>query len=418
MSWRDQLQKASFRGVPFFVFSGSGEVGRRNVVHEYPLRDTPMVEDLGRAKRTFSVEAVVVGADYMAQRDALIEALEAFGSGELVHPWRGVKQVCLTSPARISESVEEGGCAKFSLEFTEAGENKLPSARIDTVATLADAVENNQAVAKADFASKWDLSGASKVLDDALASTQGMLDFADDVLGPIQDGMAQLDAVTNKLQTIIGAPNQVFDRALSSLERIKGRLENPTAGFSFFNTSALNRLIGTGSKTVVSPRAAQTSVAQVAPLMTATPVRAAIQPLTPVDQQMQRNRIAIDTMQQTIAVTQAAAALPEMPVAAQADLLAVREKVFAVIDTLMDSASDQQYPALMKLKAAVQQVVTERLPSAAVLQTVAVQQPTSSLALAYRVNGSLDAVDDLIARNELRHPAFINDGKLVEIVRA
>ncbi|WP_374707575.1 DNA circularization N-terminal domain-containing protein, partial [uncultured Deefgea sp.] len=40
MAWREQLQPASFRGVPFYVYTSSGEVGRRNVVHEYPLRDT------------------------------------------------------------------------------------------------------------------------------------------------------------------------------------------------------------------------------------------------------------------------------------------------------------------------------------------------------------------------------------------
>ena len=47
----EQLQKASFRGVPFEVTSASLTAGRRTVVHEYPQRDKPYVEDLGRASR-------------------------------------------------------------------------------------------------------------------------------------------------------------------------------------------------------------------------------------------------------------------------------------------------------------------------------------------------------------------------------
>ncbi|WP_431355959.1 DNA circularization N-terminal domain-containing protein, partial [Algimonas porphyrae] len=51
MSWRDQLEKASFRGVPFHVSRSGGEVGRRVQLTEYPLRDRPYAEDLGRKAR-------------------------------------------------------------------------------------------------------------------------------------------------------------------------------------------------------------------------------------------------------------------------------------------------------------------------------------------------------------------------------
>lgn len=76
MSWRDQLRDGSFRGVPFKIQASRALVGRRGQVHEYPLRDKPYAEDLGRRARAFNVECFVLGADYMAQRDALIAALE------------------------------------------------------------------------------------------------------------------------------------------------------------------------------------------------------------------------------------------------------------------------------------------------------------------------------------------------------
>ncbi len=72
MGWRENLRKGSFRGIPFFVDSSSAGFGRRNVLHEYPLRDTPYAEDLGRAQKEFTVEATVIGDDYLRKRDALI----------------------------------------------------------------------------------------------------------------------------------------------------------------------------------------------------------------------------------------------------------------------------------------------------------------------------------------------------------
>ncbi|MNN99925.1 hypothetical protein D3C81_2196910 [compost metagenome] len=49
--WRDRKQGASFRGVPFLVDTDSVPVGRRTQLHEFPQRDQPFVEDLGRRTR-------------------------------------------------------------------------------------------------------------------------------------------------------------------------------------------------------------------------------------------------------------------------------------------------------------------------------------------------------------------------------
>ncbi|HHG0355951.1 TPA: DNA circularization N-terminal domain-containing protein, partial [Escherichia coli] len=48
MTWKDRLQGASFRGVPFKVEEESAGTGRRVETHEYPNRDKPYTEDLGK----------------------------------------------------------------------------------------------------------------------------------------------------------------------------------------------------------------------------------------------------------------------------------------------------------------------------------------------------------------------------------
>ncbi|MEN4843378.1 DNA circularization N-terminal domain-containing protein, partial [Pantoea agglomerans] len=79
MSWNDNLQDASLRGIAFKVDSDEATFGRRVQVHEYPNRDKPWAEDLGRATRRFSVQAYLIGDDFFEQRNRLIEAIEKPG---------------------------------------------------------------------------------------------------------------------------------------------------------------------------------------------------------------------------------------------------------------------------------------------------------------------------------------------------
>ena len=70
--WRAKLRKASFRGVEFGVTDAEGEGGRRTVTHEFPQRDLPYVEDMGLATAKFTLQAFVLGADYMGVRRVVV----------------------------------------------------------------------------------------------------------------------------------------------------------------------------------------------------------------------------------------------------------------------------------------------------------------------------------------------------------
>ena len=95
------LRPASFRGVSFQVNGTDLGAGRRVQVHEYPQRDQPWVEDLGRATREIAFDGFLIGADYVDQANQLLAALETAGAATLVHPWLGSMQVCLSAPARV-----------------------------------------------------------------------------------------------------------------------------------------------------------------------------------------------------------------------------------------------------------------------------------------------------------------------------
>ena len=124
--WRASLRTAQWRDLPFKVLGNDAIVGRRVHVHEYPNRDDPWPEDLGRRTRAFSVRGYLVGDDVGEQIRAFEEAAEKGGSGELVHPFRGTKIVTLLSCAS-TDTFEEGRVVRMVLEFVESGDRRYPS---------------------------------------------------------------------------------------------------------------------------------------------------------------------------------------------------------------------------------------------------------------------------------------------------
>lgn len=125
-SFFEQLRPASWRGIPFAVLGADTRVGRRNAVHEYPGRDDPWVEDLGRAAREFEFRAFLVGDDVIAQRERLMRAVESGGDGSLVHPTLGVRKVALLEFS-CEERWDKGRYFEISFTFMEQGKRRFPT---------------------------------------------------------------------------------------------------------------------------------------------------------------------------------------------------------------------------------------------------------------------------------------------------
>ncbi|HEY2210277.1 MAG TPA: DNA circularization N-terminal domain-containing protein [Bradyrhizobium sp.] len=145
--WRSRLLPGSFNGVQFHVDVGARSSGRRIALHEFPKRDTPYAEDMGRRARRFSVTCYVLGPDYTFNRDALIEQFEQEGPGLLVHPTFG-EQLVAVDQYSITERRERGGVADFEITFVEAGSNAFLGAFTDTQSTVAQAADDAKTAAK------------------------------------------------------------------------------------------------------------------------------------------------------------------------------------------------------------------------------------------------------------------------------
>lgn len=137
MSWKDRLLKASFRGARFHMEDNSREGGRRVVLHEYPMRDDPATEDMGRRARTFTVNGYTIGENYDLQLEALIAACEAAGPAVLTLPNAPPQMVRCDTYSSLSTR-EEGGFGSIEMTFIEAGGapgptvSGVPSAALST----------------------------------------------------------------------------------------------------------------------------------------------------------------------------------------------------------------------------------------------------------------------------------------------
>jgi prophage DNA circulation protein len=141
--WRAMLVPALFRGAPFHVDANARSSGRRLVVHEFPKRDVPYAEDMGRKARTFPVTGYVIGPTYVIQRELLELALEAEGPGLLILPTLLQRDSILVQVRdyTVRETRQAGGMAEFDMQFVEAGEQGF-SVNVDTQSASNDAADN------------------------------------------------------------------------------------------------------------------------------------------------------------------------------------------------------------------------------------------------------------------------------------
>jgi prophage DNA circulation protein len=146
-AWRKDLLPAHFDGKLFRVDTGTRESGRRIVTHEFPKKEQPYSEDMGRHAVAFTVRGYCIsypnetpGAaslyllDYRIARDALQLRLETGGPGVLQLPLLDPMRV-VCQRYRLTEEDKLGGYCTFDMQFVEAGVQPF-AAQIDTQSNL------------------------------------------------------------------------------------------------------------------------------------------------------------------------------------------------------------------------------------------------------------------------------------------
>lgn len=430
--WREKLLEASFRGVPFKVEEESAGTGRRVETHEYPNRDKPYTEDLGKVTFRPSITAYVVGDDCFDQRDRLIEALNKPGPGTLVHPTYGELKVCVDGEVRVSTSKSEGRIVRFDLKFVEAGELSYPTSGAATAQTLmsscsalddcisdsfsgfsidcvADFVQND-VIGNASIMLGY-VSDAMKVVDSAVSDAARLLQGDISVLlPPPSSGKNFVEQVQKMWRT----GKRLYGNASDLVTMIK-TLSGVSLGSDLqprgvWKTDSKTTATATQQRNVVASTLRTTAISEAAYAVTRLPA-----PTTSAVMQNAAVGQATTPAQSTgwpsvthPALNNAPAVKNTVDLPTWEELTDIRDTLNTAIDKeLSRTTSDALFLALRRVKADLNADINTRLEQSAriIQRTPDEVLPALVLAATWFDNAARDA--DIIRRNAITHPGFV-----------
>lgn len=420
---------ASFRGVAFWVESSDLSVGRRTVTHQYPQRDEPFTEDLGRAAREYRFSAFVLGDDYVEKAKKLREALEKPGAATLVHPEFGEIQVVAQPGASMSFS-QSMRRVNFSLAFVEAGLNAFPTPEgASQQASRAAADQVSEAAAES-FEDSLTLDDIEDFVQDALngdlldaldiisnSEIAKVLDFADRVSdlatnaidlvrgGPKAFAMKLMGALgLSRLATTVAGWQRVGKSLCSLADDLRGDDEEP-----YFSTVKPK-----SAEIIESNRKAVYSLCRQAVLVQAVGVSTLIG--TDVDSTVASSSILPDDGETVVDAESGAAQVGTVtsygsfstsPTISYDEMLEARERIVGRLEEeMLDVEDDRVFMALREAATAVSKDLSSRAEEQARLYDYDAGAVLPSCVTAMELYGDATRAQEIVVRNGVTNPLF------------
>jgi len=388
--WQDKYREGSFRGVPFKTESHTVEGGRRKQDREFAKRDIGNSEDLGRKLKKFRLELLVIGDDYFDQRDALEEALDAEGPGELVHPYKGTLQV-QAGAFNLTETVIEGRIARFTCEFTLAGKIKFPDQVEDdlnqSVANAADLKDKSKTFFEQVFSVA---NQPAFVVEAATDNLNAVLDFADNAVKKVTEPVTEFSFAISNMKATVGdlvrAPGELADRLEAAFQTLLDEfVDDPETS---------ERIFG-GFSTLKDDDG-------FVPVIGDTPSR---------DVQS-NNQDALLNFTNQLALSNEAEAAVDVDFLSTSAALKSRNAVVEGLDAqLFLTGDDDLFQAIKELQTSLTRAVP-RTGTSELISIVPVKT-LPALVIAHSEFEDLDKEEEIIDQNNIDHPGFVPGGDTI-----
>lgn len=423
--WSEHLHKASFRGVPFAVESGDGSYGRRQAVHQYPYRDKPWVEDMGRSTRRITLRGFLVQSsrlytapDVMTQRDSLVAACETGSAGTLVHPTLGELTVSVPDGGlKITDSLA-GGVFTFTLTVIESG------VRVFAITSSTDAASTVQ--------TSW-LSVASEAAGTFVGEIHGTLNWFNGTMNTLHNTADFWKrSVTSAMQSASNLGNSMHNTF--SRERY-GRYNHGTFSVSSPSTEVQKVMASTTQNTAAVQNSLEMMTQDVTPEVYAG---AALDVINGLQKVIPSPADCVNTMQTLSGFTDLqwhpaggetvvsgiavryftalsagamASAAANVPLRSYDDAMNLLDAVSDTLDRAMlnagDNSEDDLYEALMILRTQTISLLRARGANLAPMQQRRFSASLPALYLANRLYQDADRSDELTDEANPVHPAFM-----------
>ncbi|UHH28291.1 DNA circularization N-terminal domain-containing protein [Pseudomonas veronii] len=451
-TWPEMLNQASFRGVPFAVYGGDARFGRRLALHEYPGRDKPYIEDMGRSTRRIRMSGFLVtdslvygGGSVLAQRDALVAAVEAAGPGALMHPTLGALKVSVPSEGlSVIERWDMGRYFEISIVFIESGDRVFPSITTST-GSLLDKLAAALGLSSAlDFVRKV-IGGVTAVIN----AVEGVIKFGraivSMVVGVIADFQVLVGRITRDVRSITSLASMMtgnFGRYangnVSSALTVSKKAKDSTATMADLiakNTTnraavdaAMDALVVAAANLDASSGQQFTDavqgvmdalVASIADPGNAIELLGSLARFKPtpvtgsgvVGASLEVAQDATSALLRRAAMASIGKVVAAYVPTSYDGAMTTMETVTGFIDGELlvagDGGDDESYSALVALRQAVVNALTTTGATLPTLETFTFRAPMSALAMANRLYRDTGRTDELIQQANPVHPAFM-----------
>jgi prophage DNA circulation protein len=436
MPWRDRLFQASFRGAPFKVKDVDTQVGRRSVLHQYPGKDIPYLEDLGLNADTFQVTGYVIqnrgnAFDYFGERDTLITALRAAGVGTLVHPFLGELQVGLAEKASIKESFDQGGICIFEMLFVLAGEAEYPTQIGDTISYVDSAIDDLTENALDSFLEKYSVETVSDFISNSILG---------DITSFISTVYNYTSAIINKTSSI-GA--EVLDTIGTALDQAESIIDTPATLADMIESmgEVFTDMLGvTGDSVNEDDQTTSYKLQVFDAIISSSSFDSTYDSIdaSTLNRALQfKARAAFVNYAKTILLTTAAKVAVRITYDSYDDAIKTRDLLVTEIDTQLTKLGDEvsadafidfdevefdnnvDFDAIETLRSSFVLAMKEIGADLATIVYYSVPYTiTNTLSLAYDRYKDLDRADQIFGRNKLiaNHPGFLPEGSTIELL--
>ncbi|RUR94700.1 hypothetical protein PB16LOC_00997 [Pectobacterium versatile] len=424
--WEDYLHQASFRGVPFAVVAADGAFGRRQAVHEYPYRDTAWVEDIGRSTRKMTLKGFLIqdsakynAPDVIKQRESLIAACEAFGSGTLIHPTLGELTVSIPEGGlRISESMDSGRIFEFSLTIIESGLKVFAITGNSAAATLVkDGFLKTASIAVLAFIAQ--VKGEMRSVTQAIKTIKNVANFW---VNMVNSTVSEVTNLGNTLRSTFGSERYGrYNRGNTDADNYQSLTNQVMAQGVVDRESILEKTNDVRNASSIEGFAEAVNVAVVAILNSSGGLEDRVRALenlttlgdstlyaTSADRNVSDSAVNFIIVLCTAAMVSAAV---EYNPSSSDEATALQNRVCEALDDALvnvgNRGEDDVYAQLLELRKSFIDAMRIKSDTLAGVMQVTVPKTLPSLTLANRLYQDATRSDELIQETNPRHPAFM-----------
>ncbi len=435
MAFFDQLLQASFGGVPFGVLSGEARFGRRQAIHEYPFRDKPWVEDLGRSARRVNVtgflienDAIYGGGDVLSQRDSIVAAAESPGTSTLIHPTLGRLDVSLFD-IEIREKWDHGRYFEIRFSFIETGQLILPDINVATGSAVIGSALASDLAAAGDFVLRIvkAIHQGEAIIHTAINTANMWIAIAKNVANDATNLYGMVTSLPGQFGRFFGGASAGF------MASAQPAAAQPPTIASLINAGSISRAtVATAADTLAAAVAAgvPADMATSAQALSAAVLGATVDPadglrllaslgvFTPnayttssvIGQAMATVQTSLGNLFRRAAIVSLARASSTYQPSSANDAIAVRNSVTALLDSEIeiagDNGEDSTYGALRALRQSVVTDLNTRGAALPAIKTFSFQASLPAAALSLRLYRDASRADEIASETDAPHPAF------------